>query len=46
MLGKGNSRGKTDESSVARVGSENSRIVEVVRVVTRTVTPSASDLFL
>lgn len=30
MLGKGNSRGKTEESSVAGAGCEKSRTVEVV----------------
>lgn len=46
MLGKGNSRGKTEEPSVAGAGCEKSRTVEVVRVVARIVTPSSSDLFL
>lgn len=46
VLSNRNNRGKTEESSVAGAGAEKSRIAEVVSVLTRTVTPSASDLFL
>lgn len=46
VLDNGNNRGKTAEPSVAGAGAEESRIAEVVSVLTRTVTPSASDPFL